>query len=212
VQEEQGNEASSQKDDTTKPVDDADDGDDAENGDDEPEVAAVPDFVAETHEIDQLRRQFHGDTQPEGDTIGRQPGRYDILTAPDVRSTPLSEFDRGQPLLSLAFPTLFPNGAAEYTTPRQCAIAFPQFVKHLFLHKSGRFQQHPRFRYAVFNLMTRHQINEKAGFFVKKLRPEDNDTSVDDLRRAFLDDTLDSRAILNSITRYAGTLRGTRPY
>jgi ATP-dependent DNA helicase PIF1 len=188
------------------------DDDEAEVGDDKPEVATVPDFVAKTDEIDQIRRQFHGDPAEGEETIGRQPGRYDILTALDVQSTPLSEFDRGQPLLSLAFPTLFPNGAAEYTTPCQRGIAFPQFVKHLFLHKSGRFQQHPRFRYAVFNLMTRHQINEKAGFFVKKLRPEDKDISIDDLCRAFLDDTPDSRAILNSVTRYSGSLRGTRPY
>jgi hypothetical protein len=58
----------------------------------------------------------------------------------------------------------------------------------------------------------RYQINEKAGFFVKKLDPQNRDLSLDDLRNAFNDDTDESYAILNPVTRYAQSLRGARPY
>jgi hypothetical protein len=44
------------------------------------------------------------------------------------------------------------------------------------------------------------------------MRPEDKDISINNLCRAFLNDTLDSCAILNSVTRYAGSLRSTYPY
>jgi ATP-dependent DNA helicase PIF1 len=64
----------------------------------------------------------------------------------------------------------------------------------------------------VFNIITRHQINDKASFFVRKKRPQDKDITIKDLRRAFKEDTPDSAAMLNSITRYAGSLRGTPPY
>ncbi|CAE6994928.1 ATP-dependent DNA helicase PIF1 [Pyrenophora teres f. teres] len=58
----------------------------------------------------------------------------------------------------------------------------------------------------------RHQINDKVGFFVKKLDPQKKDLSLDDLRNAFADDFDESRQVLNRITRYAASLRGTRPY
>jgi hypothetical protein len=58
----------------------------------------------------------------------------------------------------------------------------------------------------------RHQINEKAGFFVRKLNLQNKDLSLDDLRNAFNNNTEESRATLNRVTRYAASLRGTRPY
>ena len=58
----------------------------------------------------------------------------------------------------------------------------------------------------------RYKINKKAGFFVCKLNPQNKDISLDDLRNAFNDDTEESRATLNRVTRYAASLRGTRPY
>jgi ATP-dependent DNA helicase PIF1 len=180
--------------------------------DDEPAVAAVKDLIADTTEIEQLREQIRQKPQNNQNTVGNQPDKFDIPTAPAVRSTPLNQFDESEPQLSMAFPTLFPQGLAEYTTPCPRAITFSNFVRHLFLQKSGRFYQHPCFRYAVFNMITHHQINDKAGFFMRKKRLQDKDITIEDLRRAFEEDTPDSAAMLNSITRYAGSLRGTPSY
>lgn len=68
----------------------------------EREVAVVPDMLAEHSELEQLQRD----------------AGVPHLTQPGFRSTPLSEFNRSQPLLSLAFPTLFPDGNAGFVTPR----------------------------------------------------------------------------------------------
>ena len=43
---------------------------------------------------------------------------YNTLTMPPYRSTPLVDFNALEPLLSLAFPTLFPRGDAEFVMPR----------------------------------------------------------------------------------------------
>ncbi|KAM4065772.1 ATP-dependent DNA helicase PIF1 [Hirsutella rhossiliensis] len=44
------------------------------------------------------------------------------IEMPNIRSTPLNEFNRSQPLLSLAFPTLYPTGQADFVAPRQRTI------------------------------------------------------------------------------------------
>lgn len=58
----------------------------------------------------------------------------------------------------------------------------------------------------------RRSINTRSGFFVRKLDPNRRDISLDDLRQAFKDDSEEAALLLNFITRYAGLLRGTRPF
>src|SRR2546429_600446 len=124
---------------------------------------------------------------------------------PSFRTTPISEFNRSQALLSWAFPTLFPRGDAEFVTPRLRDIPYPMFAKHSLLYKDGRFAQHPRFRYVVFNTIMRKQVNTCSGFFVRKTGAVDY--TLEDLRRAFNDDSVEAQSIINSITRFAGSLR-----
>jgi hypothetical protein len=47
---------------------------------------------------------------------------------------------------------------------------------------------------------------------MKKLRPEQGDLTLDDLKMAFQEDTAEAEAIINQITRFSSTLRGTRPF
>ncbi|CAA9956395.1 Helitron helicase domain protein [Pyrenophora teres f. maculata] len=183
-------------------------------GDDEeeeaPEIGAVPDLQAGQRELDAIQEQLESSGARR--LIGRQPRRYASMSLPTLNQTPISEYQRTQARLSLAFPGLFPYGRAEYITPRPREVKFTDYVRHLMLYKDMRFAQHPRFRYVAFNTIMRHQINDKAGFFVKKLDPQNKDLSLDDLRNAFADDSDESRQMLNRITRYAANLRGTRPY
>jgi hypothetical protein len=79
-------------------------------------------------------------------------------------------------------------------------------------YHDGRFARHPRFRYVVFNTIMRRQASAKAGFNVKQKTVQGRDVTADDLRAAFEDDSPESEALLNSITRRPGTLRGTRPF
>jgi hypothetical protein len=68
--------------------------------------------------------------------------------------------------------------------------------------KDGRFAQHLRFRYVAFNILMRRQVNTKSGFFLRKIRPEQGDLTIDDLRLAFQGDTVESQVIINAITRF----------
>jgi ATP-dependent DNA helicase PIF1 len=134
------------------------------------------------------------------------------MSLPTPQNTPLSVFNKTHPLLSWAFPSLFPRGQAEFVLSRLRDVDYKKYICHLLLHKSARFAQHPRFRYVVFNTVMRMQVNTKAGFFVQKMHPEHKDLTVEDLRAAFNNDTEELEKMLQSITRYAAQLRGTRPY
>jgi ATP-dependent DNA helicase PIF1 len=155
------------------------------------EVGAVPELHADNDEVTEIRAELgrRGARQ-----IGRQPRRLPSMSLPTPRNTPISEFNKSHPLLSWAFPSLFQSRRAEYVSSRPREVDYKTYIKHLLLHCSGRFAQHPRFRY------------------VRKLHPEQKDLSIDDLRAAFEDGSGQSDNIVNSITRYAGSLQGTRPY
>ena len=108
---------------------------------------------------------------------------------PSIRATPLSEFNKTQPLLSWAFPSLFPRGKAEFVTPRIRSISYNDYIKHLLKFYNGRFARHPRFRYVVFNTIIRKQVNTRAGFFVKKAPSNRVEMTLKDLRAAFETDS-----------------------
>lgn len=79
-------------------------------------------------------------------------------------------------------------------------------------YRDRRFAQHPRWRYVVFNTEMRLQTKNSAQFFLK-LNPQYADSTLEDIRAAF--DTPDdpaARALLNTITRSASTLRSTPAY
>ncbi|EED11568.1 hypothetical protein TSTA_008640 [Talaromyces stipitatus ATCC 10500] len=138
--------------------------------------------------------------------------RHPYMEYPPFRSTPIAEFTRSQPLLSWAFPTLFPCGQGEFIHPRQRTVNFSDYAKHLMKFHDGRFARHPRFRYVVFITMMRQQANAKASFLVKQKTKEGREITAGDLRLAFEDDAPEGEALLNSITRRSGMLRGTHPF
>ena len=97
-------------------------------------------------------------------------------------------------------------------TPRMRFINYNEYVKHPFKYHDGRFARYPRFRYVVFNTIMRKQINIRAGFFVRRGDDDRSTMIFDDLRAAFKKDYPESEALVNSITRFSGSLRGTWPY
>lgn len=130
---------------------------------------------------------------------------------PSFQSQPISDFDRGQPLLSLAFPSLFPTGAAEFCSVRPRTVSYRDFVKHLLLYKDGRFARHPTLRYFVFNTIIRQEVSKNASFYVKNLSPA-RGLSFEDIQEAFANNSPEAQAIVNSITRFSGRIKGTVPY
>ena len=89
-------------------------------------------MVVSERELDMLRAELAGEPhvhnpmefQPrrQSPPPDEAPPAQDHIVVPEIRSTPLSEFNRSQALLSLAFPSLYPEGKAEFVLPRQRSI------------------------------------------------------------------------------------------
>jgi hypothetical protein len=90
------------------------------------------------------------------------------------------------------------------------SISYTDYVKYLFKYYDRRFARHLRFRYVIFNIIMRKQVDTRAGFFIRK---DDNDRSIitfDDLRAVFEDNSPESEKLINLITRFFGSLRDIR--
>jgi hypothetical protein len=135
-----------------------------------------------------------------------------VMDWPQLRTYRYSQQDQGQRIFSLAFPTLFLRGAADWSIPRLRSknLTFYDWIQHLMRYHDGRFAQHDRFRYAVFNLWIREQSSSRARWIVNKqqARTDGQTVTVEDLI-ANLD--TDQR-FLNAAVRCAVTIKGTRPY
>ena len=145
----------------------------------------------------------------------QQPGSIPWVTEPGADLAPLSEWDRSQAIMSLAFPSLFPTGEGDYVQPREREISYSDYVLHLMRYSNGRFASHSRFPYFVFNTWMRQQSSQLSSFFVNRFnRPEGRDVSIEDISATLAADSGDyhAQALLNSVVRSAASLRGTRPF
>lgn len=83
------------------------------------ETSAIPNFQVTETELNALQsRLLDGGPEPEcGVDLEQMPRSGQAqhqIPLPSIRRTPLNEFDRSQPLLTLAFPTLYPDGKADF--------------------------------------------------------------------------------------------------
>jgi hypothetical protein len=165
---------------------------------DSPDSAAVPDLAPDTTEFEILRQQI------------QQSNRQALFSVGSIRQTPIAEFNNSERLLSVAFPSLFPQGKADFATPRMRDVSFSSYIKLMVCYKDGRFARHPRFRYAVFNTLLRKQSIERAGFLVRSMSTAQT-MSAADIQAAFTsEDRGDS--LMHSLVRFSSAIRGTRPY
>ncbi|KAM4061282.1 PIF1-like helicase [Hirsutella rhossiliensis] len=185
----------------------------------EPELedaAAVPDLLAKDTELDALRSVLAG--EPEANArlplaTGSQGRGQHGLRLPNIRHTPINEFNRSHALLSLAFPCLFPDGRADFVEPRLRSIEYKDYIEHAMRWHDGRFARHPTFRFVAFNTLMRSQARARSRFFVKQ-----HDGTREQLTREQLIQALEhsedpeAQALINSITRHAVSIRGTRPF
>ncbi|KAJ3535345.1 hypothetical protein NM208_g7167 [Fusarium decemcellulare] len=178
---------------------------------DEVDQSAVPDLLPEDTEMEALHSHILGEERDE--PIPVRPSTQHQLEMPDIRRTPVNEFNRSQALLSLAFPTLFPRGQADFVEPRLRPIKYADYIQHALRWHDGRFARHPTFRFVVFNTLMRAQARAKSSYFVKQHQQRQGPITRDDLLRAFQDaESAEAQQLLNSINRQTAQLRGTRPY
>ena len=74
---------------------------------------------------------------------------------------PLSEYStRG--LFSMAFPTLFPTGKADFTHPCRKKLDLHEWAKHLMRYRDSQFATHPHFWFFTLNLIFRHRAMQQG--------------------------------------------------
>jgi ATP-dependent DNA helicase PIF1 len=175
---------------------------------------AVPNMVIQDSELAQLQERLDNEARNIVEQLPLHhyhPGEAHQLPMPSIRLTPLNEFNQTQPLLSLACPTIFPRGLADFVTPRQRGISYQDYLEHAMKWNDGRFARHHTFRYIALNTLMRQQAFGHSRFYVNKQH-----TTVltkDELRQALEDpDRPNAQALLNQISRYAGVIKGTRPF
>ncbi|KJZ70268.1 hypothetical protein HIM_10349 [Hirsutella minnesotensis 3608] len=188
---------------------------DVENDDIEPDEvdqSAVPDLLPEDTEMEALHSHVLGEERDKP-LPARQLTQHHQLEMPDIRRTPINEFNQSQALLSLAFPTLFPLGQADFIEPRLRPIKYADYIQHALRWHDGRFARHPTFRFVAFNTLMRAQARAKSSYFVKQHQQRQGLITRDDLLEAFQNpESAEAQQLLNSINRQTAQLRGTRPY
>ncbi|KID81125.1 ATP-dependent DNA helicase PIF1 [Metarhizium guizhouense ARSEF 977] len=129
------------------------------------------------------------------------------LPAPSIRKTPIDEASGKDRIFAMAFPTLYPTGRADFNTPRLRKVDLNDYARHLMCFHDGRFGQHPRWRFLVFNILMRRKANSSARFYVSKASSL-KDLSRDELAEALIAD----EGLLPYIVRQGSHLTGTRPF
>jgi hypothetical protein len=157
----------------------------------------VPNLNTGQTEMDQLR------------AAAFPPDAPIILTMPTVRGTPISEHD-GRQIAIDAFPSLFPNGTADFAAPRDIKVTMTEWAAHLMRFKDGRFARHPRFRYWALNTIMRHEAKKSSKWYCTTHR-EDRELTVQDIQEMINND--DATGLADRVAHSGGSnLQGTRPF
>ena len=112
-------------------------------------------------------------------------------------------------LFTMAFPSLFPFGLADYSTPRCSKLELYEWVKHLMRYRDSRFATHPRFRFFALNLIFRHRAMSRGKFLFTRDVGHRNMT-VGQLRNTLAGNN--GAQLASKIIRCVQSIRGTRPY
>jgi len=181
---------------------------------DEFDASVLPNPALDQTEMEQLEANLDRTTNSRFIPLENEnPAAAHHLSLPDIRLTPINEFDRSTALFSRAFPTLFPCGEAEFTLPRERSITLDEWIQHAMRWHDGRFARHPTFRFVAFNMLMRQKAHSASKYFVTKSSSVVRQISREELLDALKDpDKPEAQALLSSISRAAVNLKGTRPF
>ncbi|XP_044717313.1 PIF1-like helicase domain-containing protein [Hirsutella rhossiliensis] len=121
--------------------------------------------------------------------------------------TPINEFNRSQPLLTLAFPTLYPDGKADFVEPRLRSITYQDYLGHAMRWRDGRFARHKTWPFVALNTLLRAQVRKRSDYFVRQRDSRRQPLTRADLEEAMAEpDEPEAQALIQSITRQAAEL------
>ena len=121
---------------------------------------------------------------------------------------PLSKYTT-EGLFTMAFPTLFPTGKADFTRPHWKHLALHEWVKHLMHYRDSRFACHPRFCFFALNMIFCHRVMQQGRFLFLRSAGNCNMT-IGQLKEALAGD--DGLLLTSKIVRCVKAVHGTRPY
>ena len=136
-----------------------------------------------------------------------QSGSSHTLMWPTIGGAPINEFTT-EGYFSMAFPTLFPTGAADFLGQRCNQVTIGNYFTHLLKYEDGRFARHPRFRFFALNTEMRWRALQAGRIYIQQ-HPGDAQLTVDELRDMA---GREGEAFSNRVLHYAASLRGTRQY
>ena len=119
---------------------------------------------------------------------------------PPRGDTPLNEF-HSKGYITLAFPTLFSTGAADFTAPRIQPVTLGYYLKHLMMYRDGRFARHPYFRYFALKTEMCWRALQAGRVYIRQ-HFEDERLSVDELS------DMVSTSFSSRVCHYAGSRAG----
>jgi len=119
--------------------------------------STVPNSCPEVTEVNQILQELTGENR-----------RGINVPAPDIRTTPIDEAAGRERIFAMAFPTLYPNGLADFNQARSRSVTLKEYAYHLMRYEDGRFGQHPRWRFMVFNILMRDKSKKSAWYYVSK--------------------------------------------
>ncbi|KJZ70621.1 hypothetical protein HIM_09976 [Hirsutella minnesotensis 3608] len=154
------------------------------------DASAIPNLQVTDTELNALQSRFlDGTPNPERmadlEYMPRSAQAHHQMPLPSIRRTPIDEFNRSQPLLTLAFPTLYPNGKADFVEPRLRNITYQDYLGHAMRWHDGRFARHKTWPFVALNTMLRAQVRKRSDYFVKQ-----RDSRRQPLTRADLEEAM----------------------
>ncbi|KAM4064532.1 PIF1-like helicase [Hirsutella rhossiliensis] len=167
------------------------------------DASAIPNLQVTDTELNALQSRFlDGTPNPERMTdvehIPCNAQAHHQMPLPSVRRTPIDEFNRSQPLLTLAFPTLYPDGKADFVEPRLRSITFQDYLAHAMRWHDGRFARHktwPSSPSTRCYVRSRRQPLTRADLEEAMAEPDEPEAQV----------------LIQSITRQAAVIRAPGP-
>ncbi|KAK3922031.1 ATP-dependent DNA helicase [Frankliniella fusca] len=110
--------------------------------------------------------------------------------------------------ITMAYPTLFPYGRADYLGGRPTKVNMAEYFRFLIEYSDRRFACHPTFRFFALNSMMRWSALTNGQVFVRN-NPQCRDMTAADLRRAV---QTNQRNILKQALYHGNKMKGTRQF
>ncbi|KAJ7879868.1 hypothetical protein B0H13DRAFT_1892031 [Mycena leptocephala] len=115
----------------------------------------------------------------------------------------------GQSIAINAFPSLFPNGKADFAAERETKVTMTEWAAHMLRFKDGRFARHPRFRYWALNTVMRHDAKKASQWFTTTHK-DDKELDVEEIRQMLEENN--AQGLADRVAHAGVNLPGSRPF